>query len=112
MEVIRDLAREPFATPRRSLVKTLQSALKDERPQPPLTYSDRRSLFRFSLHTLPTEVASIGTDLDGGLNAPSMSPDRDPGSAGAERAAISSDAGSLSAMAAYGFQELPSCHAS
>ena len=65
MEVIRAVWPEenPFVTPRRSLVKTLQTALKDERPRLRcLAYPDTRSLFHFSLHTLPTEVSeSIGT---------------------------------------------------
>jgi hypothetical protein len=65
MEIIRRLwpEEQPFATPRHVLVKTLQEALKGERPRLRcLAYPDKRALFRYSLHTLPTEVSeSIGT---------------------------------------------------
>jgi hypothetical protein len=65
MEIIREIwpNEQPFVTPRLALVKALQGALKGEHP--PLRCNalpDARSLFRFSLHTLPTEVSeSIGT---------------------------------------------------
>ncbi len=65
LEIIRAIwpNESPFATPRRDLVKTLQTALKTERPRLRcLAYPDSRALFRYSLHTLPTEVSeSIGT---------------------------------------------------
>jgi hypothetical protein len=65
LEIIRAVwpDENPFVTPRRELVKALQAALKSERPRLRcLAYPDSRALFRYSLHTLPTEVSeSIGT---------------------------------------------------
>lgn len=65
MEIIRAVwpNENPFVTPRRDLVKTLQAALKDERPRLRcVAYPDSRALFRYHLHTLPTEVSeSINT---------------------------------------------------
>ncbi len=65
MDIIRAVwpNENPFVTPRRDLVKVLQAALKDEQPRLRcMAYPDSRALFRYSLHTLPTEVSeSIGT---------------------------------------------------
>jgi len=65
MEIIHEIwpKEQPFATPRQALIKVLNNALKAERPKLRcLPFPDSRSLFRYSLHTLPSEVSeSIGT---------------------------------------------------
>lgn len=65
MEIIRKVwpDENPFRTPRRMLVEALKQAHRQGRPKYRcLIYPDHRSLFRYGLHTMPSEIAdNIGT---------------------------------------------------
>jgi len=66
MEIIQQVwgvDENPFATNRKKLLATVKSALgRDARNFKFNPYSDKRSVFRYDMHTLPTEInPSIGT---------------------------------------------------
>lgn len=65
MEIIRKLwpREQPFKTPRHDLLAALRTMMKGEKLDLRyVAYSDKRSLFNYSLHTLPSEIStSIGT---------------------------------------------------
>ena len=65
MDIVRSVWPEenPFQTPRRMLLDVLKSEMKAERRNLRyFPYTDSRSLFRFYLHTLASEISSnIGT---------------------------------------------------
>jgi len=65
MDIVRSVWPEenPFQTPRRMLLDVLKSDMKAERRNLRyFPYTDQRSLFRFHLHTLESEISSnIGT---------------------------------------------------
>jgi len=65
MEIIRKIwpHEQPFKTPRHELLSSLRETMKSEkRDLRYVAYSDKRSLFKYALHTLPSEIStSIGT---------------------------------------------------
>lgn len=65
MEIIRRMwpSEDPFKTPRRVLLNILQDRLRAASPDLQYhAYSDKKSLFRFALHVMPSEVTEhIGT---------------------------------------------------
>jgi len=74
MEIVRRIwpDENPFKTPRRVLLKVLQDRLRASLPDLQYhAYSDKKSLFRFALHVMPSEVTEhIGTStLFAGWNA-------------------------------------------
>jgi len=66
LEIIRKIwpDEQPFQTDRHLLLKTLKAEIgRSQRDLNYNAYSDRRSIFRYDMHTLPTEIegSSIGT---------------------------------------------------